>query len=132
MKHPLEEQLNGLRRRLITLNGQFKAADNLVAETVENELRNVLQAIAHLEAKIRLEQQYQKGASPIRAASDNGISFERTTEKDLSVIRSACKNCGAVIIASFLNELVELEQSHTACCKKRPQSSDLLKHRKTS
>jgi hypothetical protein len=95
-------------------------------------MTNVLLAIAHLEAEIRIEQLCQRDASATRHASDNEASFERTIERDLSNVRSVCKNCGAVIVASVRNGLAELEATHWSACKERSQSSDLVKFRKAS
>ena len=57
----LQEQLNDLRRRLITLNSQYEKADNVSAPSIEME--NVLISIEHLEAEIEKEQTQPKGDS---------------------------------------------------------------------
>jgi PHP family Zn ribbon phosphoesterase len=45
-------------------------------------------------------------------------SFERTLENDNQHIRSACKQCGAIIVCGVMHGLAELEASHLARCKK--------------
>jgi hypothetical protein len=48
-----KDQLIALRQRLITLNSQFREADNdLTAANTQTEIWNVLAAIAHLEAEV--------------------------------------------------------------------------------
>jgi hypothetical protein len=124
--------LDDLRTRFIVLTFQYKNADSVSAETIKTAMRNVLRAIAHLEAELRIEQLCQRNISPTHPASDSEASFERTIERDFTSIRSVCKNCGAVIVASVRDGLAELEAIHWSACKERSQSSDLVKFRRAS
>jgi hypothetical protein len=65
MDSTLEERLGSLRRRLLSLCSQFRYADKVQEKSnIESELSDVLRAIAHLEAEIRLEQSQQESESP--------------------------------------------------------------------
>jgi hypothetical protein len=57
MDSQLQGQLNDLRRRLISLNSQLEKADNLASPAIEMKVKNVLIAIAHLEAELKTAKQ---------------------------------------------------------------------------
>jgi len=57
MDPQLQGQLNDLRRRLIALNSQLEKADNLASPAIEMKVKNVLIAIAHLEAELKTAKQ---------------------------------------------------------------------------
>jgi hypothetical protein len=132
MSYTLQQRLEVLRTRLIVLTFQHKDADTVSAETIKIEMRNVLQAIAYLEAEIRIEGPQEVSEWPIRGIRVYETSFDRTIEKDFRNIRSVCKSCGTEIIASVIKGLTELEAIHWSSCKDRSQSTHSAKFTKAS